>query len=279
MNLNSKIGLGTVQFGLDYGISNKSGKTSSGEVSKILQYALRQGIDTLDTASAYGEAEKILGENDLSGFRIISKFMPSQNNEILSSQLHKSLERLKQNKIYGYLAHRPMDVLENPKQWNELIKLKEENLVSKIGFSLNKPEELAELLKKDFVPDLIQAPYNYFDNRFQEQMIDLHSKGCEIHTRSAFLQGLFFINPDSMSSHFNEIKPEIKNLQSSVKNLSGSLLKFVCNCSFIDKAIIGVENLKQLEENLANIESAEDLPKFSKHISDKILMPSLWQKN
>jgi aryl-alcohol dehydrogenase-like predicted oxidoreductase len=279
MNLNSKIGLGTVQFGLDYGISNKSGKTNSDEVSKILEYALKQWIDTLDTASAYGEAEKILGENDLSGFRIISKFMPSQGGENVSSQLHKSLERLKQNKIYGYLAHRPMDVLENPEQWDELIKLKEENLVSKIGFSLNKPEELSELIKKDFIPDLIQVPYNYFDNRFEEQMIDLHSKGCEIHTRSAFLQGLFFVNPDSMSSHFDEIKPEIKFLQSSVKNLPGSLLRHIINLSFIDKVIIGVENLKQLEENLVNIESGEELPKVSKHIPENILMPSLWQKN
>ncbi|MBX7046508.1 MAG: aldo/keto reductase [Ignavibacteria bacterium] len=279
MNLNSKIGLGTVQFGLDYGISNKSGRTNSEEVSKILQYASENDIDTLDTASAYGEAEKILGENNLDGFRVISKFMPPNEKETIRVQLQQSLEKLKQKNIYGYLAHRPMDVLENPNQWDELLKAKEEKLVTKIGFSLNKPEELTKLLEENFIPDLIQVPYNYFDNRFQEQMIDLHSKGCEIHTRSAFLQGLFFMESESLSSHFDEVKPEIKNLQNSIKNLSGSLLKFVCDCSYIDKVIIGVENLSQLKDNLNGISTAENLPVITKNISENILMPSLWQKN
>ncbi|MBS1514068.1 MAG: aldo/keto reductase [Bacteroidetes bacterium] len=279
MNLNSKVGLGTVQFGLDYGISNKSGRTNSEEVSKILQYASENDIDTLDTASAYGEAEKILGENNLGGFRVISKFMPPNEKETIKVQLQQSLEKLKQKNIYGYLAHRPMDVLENPNQWDELLKAKEEKLVTKIGFSLNKPEELTKLLEKNFIPDLIQVPYNYFDNRFQEQMIDLHSKGCEIHTRSAFLQGLFFMESESLSSHFDEVKPEIKNLQNSIKNLSGSLLKFVCDCSYIDRVIIGVENLSQLKDNLNGISTAENLPVITKNISENILMPSLWQKN
>lgn len=279
MNLNSKVGLGTVQFGLDYGISNKSGRTNSEEVTKILQYASENDIDTLDTASAYGEAEKILGENNLDGFRVISKFMPPNEKETIRIQLQQSLEKLKQKNIYGYLAHRPMAVLENPNQWDELLKAKEEKLVTKIGFSLNKPEELTKLLEENFIPDLIQVPYNYFDNRFQEQMIDLHSKGCEIHTRSAFLQGLFFMESESLSSHFNEVKPKIKNLQNSIKNLSGSLLKFVCDCSYIDKVIIGVENLSQLKDNLNGISTAENLPVITKNISENILMPSLWQKN
>ena len=279
MNLNSKIGIGTVQFGLDYGISNKSGRTNSEEVTKILQYASENNIDTLDTASAYGEAEKVLGEKNLEGFKIISKFMPPDEKGSIKVQLHQSLEKLKQKSIYGYLAHRPMDVLENPKQWEDLIQIREEQLVDKVGFSLNKPEELKELLDKNFIPDLIQVPYNYFDNRFREQMIDLHSKGCEIHTRSAFLQGLFFMDSDSLSSHFDEVKPEIKNLQSLAKNLSGSLLKFVCDCSYIDKVIIGVENLSQLKDNLDRLNLSEKLPIFSKNISENILMPSLWQKN
>lgn len=279
MNLNSKIGLGTVQFGLDYGISNKSGRTNSEEVTKILQYASANNIDTLDTASAYGEAEKVLGDNNLQGFKIISKFMPPNENGSIIEQLQQSLSKLNQKSIYGYLAHRPLNVIENPIQWKELLHAKEEKLVNKIGFSLNKPEELKEILDKNFIPDLIQVPYNYFDNRFREQMIDLHSKGCEIHTRSAFLQGLFFMDSDSLSSHFDEVKADIKILKSSNSNLSGSLLKFVCDCSYIDKVIIGVENLSQLKENLNDFNSAENLPALTKSISENILMPSLWLKN
>lgn len=279
MNLKSKLGLGTVQFGLDYGISNKDGKTSSEEVTKILTYAKAQGIDTLDTASAYGGAEKVLGGNDLNGFRIISKFMPPQKDETLNSQLHQSLKRLKQENLYGYLAHRPLNVLENPLIWKELQSLKKEGLVKKIGFSFNLPSELSKILQAGFIPDLIQIPFNYFDQRFKQQIISLKEQGCEIHTRSTFLQGLFFVNPEKMNCFFDEVNPVIKNLQSTVKNLSGSLLRFVAEQPFIDKVILGVENSSQLKTNLDTLETAEQLPALGQKISDKILIPSGWPKN
>ncbi len=279
MSLNSKIGLGTVQFGLDYGISNKDGRTSSDEVSRILKFALQQGLDTIDTASAYGDAEKVLGENDLSGFRIISKFITPPKNEKISSQLHQSLKRLNQDNLYGYLAHRPLDLIENPSQWNELNNLKAQGLVKKIGFSFNEPSEIAQALKSGFIPDLIQIPFNYFDSRFKEQIISLKDKGCEIHTRSTFLQGLFFINPDELHSFFNEVKPIIENLQNSYKSLSGSLLRYVTELTFIDKVIIGVESSAQLKTNLETLDSSEVLPKLMQNISDKILIPSGWPKN
>lgn len=279
MNLKSKIGLGTVQFGLDYGISNENGKTSSEEVTKILTYAQAQGINTIDTASAYGDAEKILGGNMLNGFRIISKFMPPQKDETISSQLHQSLERLKQKNLYGYLAHRPLIVLENPSLWKELQNLKEEGIIKKIGFSLNEPTELSKILQAGFFPDLIQIPFNYFDQRFKQQIILLKEQGCEIHSRSTFLQGLFFVNPDKMNSFFDEVKPIIKNLQSTIKNLSGSLLRFAAEQPFIDKVILGVENSAQLKANLDTLETAEQLPELKQKISDNILIPSGWQKN
>ena len=58
-----KLGLGTVQFGTDYGISNKLGQTSADEVRKILEFAAGHGIRYLDTAPAYGTSEAVLGEN------------------------------------------------------------------------------------------------------------------------------------------------------------------------------------------------------------------------
>lgn len=279
MNLKSKIGLGTVQFGIEYGISNENGKTSSEEVTKILTYAQAEGIDTIDTASAYGDAEKVLGGNDLSGFRIISKFMPPQKDETISSQLHQSLERLKQKNLYGYLAHRPLNVLENPALWKELQNLKKEDLVKKIGFSFNEPSELSKILQAGFIPDLIQIPFNYFDQRFKQQITSLKDQGCEIHTRSTFLQGLFFVNPGKMNSFFDEVKPIIKNLQNTVKNLSGSLLRFAAEQPFIDKVILGVENSTQLKTNLDTLETAKQLPALEKKISDNILIPSGWPKN
>ena len=279
MNLKSKIGLGTVQFGLDYGISNKDGKTSSEEVSRILHYAAKEGLDTIDTASAYGDAEKVLGDNCIDGFRIISKFMPPQQEETISSQLTRSLSRLKQQNLYGYLAHRPLDILQNPFHWKELEEIRKKGLVKKIGFSLNEPSELTELLKAGFTPDLIQIPFNYFDRRFQEQIISLKAQGCEIHSRSTFLQGLFFVNSNTLHSFFDEVKPIIKNLQTKIENLSGSLLSFVIEQPFIDKVILGVENSAQLKINLNMLGNDQKLPQLEQKISDNILMPSGWPKN
>ena len=276
MNLNSKIGLGSVQFGIPYGVSNNTGQTSNEEVTKILNYANTSEIDIIDTASAYGNAEEALGKNDLNHFKIVSKFM-SPSSESIHEQFKQSLKKLNQNSMYGYLAHRPADLLKFPKQWSQLKELKTEGLVEKVGYSLNEPEEIYQLLGKGYHPDLIQVPYNYFDRRFEEIIIELKHKGCEIHTRSTFLQGLFFMKPGELSSFFDEVKPHLRSLQ-KINLLSKSLLNFTLNKGFIDKVIIGVENNKQLIENLDNTTEIEELEKLDFRFSKKILMPMYWPK-
>lgn len=279
MNPNSKIGLGSVQFGVPYGISNKDGQTSYEEVSRILNYANECGITIIDTASVYGEAEEILGANNLINFKIISKFMPEESTDSIRIQLEKSLINLKVDLLYGYLAHRPLSLIDNPKQWDELLMLKQENKIIKIGFSLNEPRELDLLLGKGMIPDIIQVPYNYFDNRFKDILINLKSNGCEIHTRSTFLQGLFFSDVLKLPHFFDEVKKDIIELQVNFgDNLSSVLLKYILSLDFIDVVIMGVENVIQLENNLKNINSAQMLIAKEFNFSQSILMPSNWPK-
>ncbi len=197
-----KIGLGTVQFGVKYGISNSQGQTPADEVARILHQAHQRGMQVIDTAIGYGNAEQVLGDNDCSRFRVVSKFMSVEGDVTITSQLHKSLANLRINALYGFLAHRPVSLIDAPEQWAELLGLKQKGLVQKIGFSLNTPEELDALLAHGMVPDLVQVPYNYFDNRFKSRLIDLKTKGCEVHTRSAFLQGLFFMDINTSQPFF-----------------------------------------------------------------------------
>ena len=278
MKLSEKLGLGTVQFGLKYGISNTSGKTSANDVQKIIALARNYQVDTLDSASAYGNAEEVLGKSNLDGFKVVSKFLPDSLGLSIKEQLSSSLRNLGTKTLYGYLAHRPMDLLDHPEQWEELQALKAEGKVDKIGFSLYEPKEIEKLLKKGFTPDLIQVPYNYFDRRFESAILNLKKTGCEIHTRSAFMQGLFFMNPDDLQDHFNIIKPQLIKLQKN-KPLNGAILKFVLEKPFIDKVIIGVENEEQLKLNIQNIENAPSLPEFEETLPDNILIPSEWPKN
>ncbi|MCX2837917.1 aldo/keto reductase [Salinimicrobium sp. MT39] len=271
----SKIGLGTVQFGMPYGISNKNGQTSEREVLQILQLAQESNITLLDSASAYGNAEEILGKYDLSSFQIISKFLPPEGKNHIKDQLCLTLNNLRIDQLYAYLAHRPQDLLEKPERWEELVLLKEKGLVKKIGYSLNSPNELTKLLDIGFQPDLIQVPYNYFDRRF-EAILKQISNTCEIHTRSVFMQGLFFMPPDKLNNYFEEIKPLLRELQNSIDNLPGSLLKFVLEKDFIHQVVIGIENSDQLLRNILSLKNAADLPCLNKNISEKILMPSNW---
>ncbi len=279
MNLLNKIGLGTVQFGLKYGISNTAGVTPLNEISKILKYCAKKKINILDTAFGYGESEFKLGKNNLESFKIVSKFLPPTTTKLnIEQQLMKSLTDLDQNSLYGYLAHRPLDVCENREQWEELNRLKTIGLIKKIGFSFNDPRELKDILKKKMIPDLIQVPYNFFDNRFDTFFLELKEKyNCEIHTRSVFLQGLFFMNCNQLHSFFEPVKAEIQQIQKLGSSLPSALLKYALNNKNIDCVVLGINSFTQLKANIEGIENAQILtrPKNIK-FNQEILTPSKW---
>jgi aryl-alcohol dehydrogenase-like predicted oxidoreductase len=273
-----KLALGTVQFGLDYGISNNNGVTSPAEVKEILNYAKAVGVNTIDTAYAYGSSEEILGSVGVDGFDIVTKFIAPTKELPINKQLSVSLNRLGLSSIYGLLAHRPNSVVENPELWEWLLGLKQKGLVKKIGFSFNSTSEAEEVLTKGFIPDIVQVPFNYIDQRFVPYMKLLKEKGCDIHTRSAFLQGLFFIPYSELPQFFSPIRNIIKALQNDKENLSGKLLNYCVSQPFIDKVVFGVNTKEQLEQNIKNLTYNLNLEPISQSISDEILTPSMWPK-
>ncbi len=277
MDLKTKIGVGSVQFGLDYGISNSAGKTDLSEVVRILNYLPSQGISTIDTALNYGTAEATLGNFDLSNLQIVSKFIINDEFPTVSACLTQSLKNLRQTSLYAYLAHRPEQVLSSDTIWNELKLLKKENKIEKIGFSLNEPAELEALFKAKMLPDIVQVPFNYFDQRFKAFFHKLKSINCEVHTRSSFLQGLFFVEPDKLGAHFKDVKDLIGELQIQYgKSLPSVLLNFVLSEATIDRVIVGVENLEQLKDNIKNL-NKNVLENIDIDIKEDILMPYLWR--
>lgn len=289
-DITHKIGLGTIQFGLDYGISNEAGRPKLEEVQRILELALSQGLDVLDTAAGYGESESILGQClkklPSKTYKIITKFKICNSEETLRAQFSKSLERLNVCEVYGLLAHRPLELVEFPEVWKGLQNLKSEGLVVKVGYSLNTLEEFQQLEKMHETmgyPDLVQVPFNYFDDRFVDVMKKLKSKGCEIHSRSAFLQGLFFMSIDKLSSHFDAAKLEIKCLQDKFgDSLSGVLLNYSLEKEYIDRVIIGVQSAEQLTQNIAAVRSSltnkNELLDCKQTFSEEIVVPSNWKK-
>ena len=159
-----KLVLGTVQFGLQYGV-NSAGRPSQETVKSILNKAAKGGITTLDTSSAYGNSEEVLGESIAPSelFNIVSKYPKGETR--VGEMFSGSLKRLKVDRLYGYLLHHFEVYKNNPAVWDEFVALKESGKVQKIGFSLYTPEEL-EFIQKNGSPfDLIQVPFNIFDKK------------------------------------------------------------------------------------------------------------------
>ncbi|MEO1945717.1 MAG: aldo/keto reductase, partial [Candidatus Thioglobus sp.] len=155
-----KLALGTVQFGLDYGVTNHDGQVAIDEVKNILDYAKDKGIGTLDTASGYGNSEQVLGEVGVNNYRIITKTTPLKNGvDGVIKGFHQSLDSLNIGQVDGLLIHNIDDTKD--KRFGELFhklnELKEEGMIKKIGFSTYTPEQVNFLLE-NFDFDLIQVP-------------------------------------------------------------------------------------------------------------------------
>jgi len=280
-SLVSKIALGTVQFGLDYGINNKSGKVDKQEVNAILDYCKKVGIETLDTASAYGDSESVLGSLGVNDFKLISKASHDQTNSI-SSLFRESLVNLSTQKLYAYLIHNFNMYDQDKSIWEEMEELKAHGRVQKIGISLYYPEELEELWRDGISPDIIQVPYNIFDRRFEDYFEKLVDLKTEIHTRSTFLQGLFF-KSENLPAHFDEIRDQLNHLQVIAQqnqvDISTLCLSYVINNEKIHKVVIGVDSLEQLKQNILGVNNCviKDLIDGSFRINNlEILIPSNW---
>ena len=285
LKLKDKVALGTVQFGINYGIGNSTGKTPEHEVSKILDLAYQNGISLIDTAQAYGSSEKILGKYHQNRFKTITKLNSNLiNKQATDSLIEESLKKLQVESIYGVLFHSILNLTNDQKIYKALLNFKSKNVVEKLGISATTIDEIEIYIEKFGLPDILQIPYNIVDRRFKNILIDLHKQGVEIHSRSTFLQGLLFTETSKLSSHFNQIKPFIDKLQNHFRKkekLARFLLLTVLENNFIDKVIIGVNNSAQLLSNLSDIKLKTDfLDKYTiPELSDNILNPSLWPKN
>lgn len=246
-----------MQFGLEYGINNSSGKPNEEEVFAMLSYAAGQGIRILDTADSYGNALELIGrfqKEYLSPFLINTKFRIDEHSTI-SSQLQSSIEQLNAYSINTCFYHCFNDMADHPDSMNELKDLKAQRLIGKIGVSVYDNLEFQLAIENNDV-DVIQLPFNLLDNYSQRgQLLRLAKKRRkEIHVRSIFLQGLFFKKPQSYPHALRPLTPhiqEIRNLvETSGKSMEEVSLGYAIAKKEIDYVIIGVDNLEQLKRNL-----------------------------
>jgi len=261
-----ELGLGTVQFGLDYGVSNKEGKVPVVSVQPILETAARNGIRVLDTAAAYGSSEQVLGSAMPTGnnFKVITK-LPALKKEavtddeiaFLRNTVEDSLRKLGLDRIYGLLMHSPGDLLIHGGDavYRFLNTLKEQGCVEKIGVSVYSGDELERLLYYyDF--DCVQLPLNVLDQNLalSGHIARLKTGGVEIHIRSAFLQGLLLMPPGQVNPYFAPILPVLYRYHGFLNDNGLSPVEgafaFLRTVKDIDVILVGVTGAKELEENI-----------------------------
>ena len=287
--------LGTAQFGLDYGISNKKGKLKISDIERILIKAKEKKVDYLDTASSYGEAETTIGNlYDLTcDFKIITKtahfkkeYSHLQNIDRVTNEFNHSLDKMKRPFADVLLIHNTENILGETGYdlFAALEKIKDSGKALKIGVSVYTTNELFELCR-NFPIDFVQYPLNVYNQSFLESSLlyDLKLKGIELHARSIFLQGLLLIPPKKLSSYFESIRKHHEKYyefldKNNLSSIEGAL-NFLTYADNLDGIVFGVESCNQLSDvidTLKNVSYDLDYRKF-KVDDEKITNPSNWR--
>ena len=289
----SRLALGTVQFGLKYGVANSTGKVSPDEVSRILETARKFDIDTLDTAIAYGDAEQALGSAGVDGFHVVTKLpaLPAGVTDLRSwvvSEIEGSLVRLKVSSVDAVLLHRSQDIIGPYFEAYQagFADLKDRGLCKTAGVSIYAPAELETIWAhpSGWRPELIQAPYNIIDRRLLTSgwLDRLSDAGVRVHTRSAFLQGLLLMAPDKRPAYFAPWADLLNRWSNwcEDQNISPLIaaLNFAVSEPRLEKVVVGVESASQLAEIIAGLKEKPSIsaPDIASEALD-LIDPSHWK--
>lgn len=290
-----KLALGTVQFGLNYGVSNEIGQVGAKEVSSILSAALAYNINTLDCAAAYGTSEQLLGEQQRSQqFSLVTKITAlTHSNNCIAPLLKQSLAKLQRKQVDSVLLHNADDIITHPNRidvFEQLENLKHQGLTNKIGVSVYSLAQLDYIIKHYDI-DIVQLPINCFDQRFLQSnyLEKLASKNIKIHSRSVFLQGLLLMEPISIPRYFLPYQQQLQAFEQLAQNLSCSkitlALAIVAQNPLIERIVVGCCTKAQLDEIVASYQQAKSLDLSQVNLApfaskeQALINPSLWNIN
>ena len=277
-----RLGLGTVQFGQAYGVSNTGGQVPLAEAQAMLARAAQAGVAVLDTAANYGQAEEVLAQCDKRAFRIVSKTASVKNGvAAVISRARQSVQSL--GRVDVLLVHAAADLLgpDGEKLWHALRELKEEGAVGAIGISAYAADDPAALAWR-FHPDVMQIPFSLLDQRLLQDgsLAMLKDIGVEIHARSLFLQGLLFM--ETVPEKLRNAAPVLARVRHLIAAARATPLAaavgFVLSQPEVDVAVVGATGRHELDEIFAGARAPlPELDWTACALEDaRILTPSLW---
>lgn len=286
-----KLALGTVQFGTEYGAFNGAGRVTDEIAQKILDALSVAGVTTLDTASAYGDSELVLGRlNAPSRFRIVSKIpalpQSTPSGVHVAESLAMSLDRLTTESISALMVHQADDLLgkQGDAIWSALEVAKDAGKVKCIGASVYTSAQIDRLLDR-YPLEIVQLPYSVFDQRIvQSGALDRLKKAeVEVHVRSVFLQGFALADPDRLPPYLMRHRKNLVEFRELARESNLSPLEAALilprDDPRIDAVVVGVQTLSELHDILTAWKANKQVVDFASCASDDIdfVNPANWE--
>jgi aryl-alcohol dehydrogenase-like predicted oxidoreductase len=283
----NRIVLGGAQLGLPYGILNNGESLGDAQVAEILDTAFEFGINQIDTAIAYGNSEALIGTHGQGRFAIISKLPPIPDvctdvQGWVGEQITSSLSRLRVTRLDALLLHQPSDLTgkHGDNLFSAISQLKKNQLIKRFGLSIYSPHDLDGILE-DFELDVVQTPFNVFDQRINAHIERLSSLGIEIHARSIFLQGVLLTSHSTRPTFFDRWNNELSRFDAWVKETGQSAmqccLSFALQNKWISKIVIGSTSAQSLSEVMRCVQTTSNFASPNFDITDETLIdPRLW---
>jgi aryl-alcohol dehydrogenase-like predicted oxidoreductase len=290
--MTTKLALGTVQFGLPYGILRSDDVVSDAELDTLLASAYGAGVDLLDTAAAYGNSELRLGQafaRSRRSFEIVSKTIPIRESAITDAHVQRavdgvrlSLDLLATSRLDAVLVHHAGDLLVpgGERLFNALGVLKADGLIGRIGVSVYDPAEVDALLSR-YPIEIVQLPLNVLDQRFVTSgtVDDLARRNIEIHVRSVFLQGILLTEPERLPARFVSLAPSLLSYRDDCAahglSLPSAAFAYVMSRAAPQRIVVGVDSLPQLQSNVAALGAAATAVELPQYEQYACLVPDL----
>lgn len=296
-----KLCLGTVQFGMDYGVFSTPKKNPEYCID-CLDYATQNGIDAIDTATAYGTAEEIVGEflkkktilreKLFISTKLFPNILDDYNRDdyvrVIRDNLCKSLKTLHTDHVDAYYFHSSRYAFQ-PELLEAIKVVQDEGLAKRVGVSVYYPDEAMSCFENNHI-NCIQAPYSIFDHRMKEAGVFEKGKECgfNMDARTVFIKGLIRLKDDEVPDHLAKAKPILKRLDKICNDTGFSridlALGYVRREQRINHLVFGVRTIEQLKEDIESFnrdipeDIFEEIDKEFSGISADIVVPSLWVK-
>ena len=286
----SRLSLGTVQFGLPYGVANTIGQVDEATAHAILRMAKDHGVGALDTASSYGTSESVIGTFGSDGWRMTTKLaaLPDICDDVatwVEGEIRGSLNRLRAASVHTVLLHRPDDLLgvHGGQLRDALLACREQGLFAAQGVSLYSTGDLERFMGQ-FDIDAVQLPFNILDRSL---VTDGHARrlrdaGIEVQVRSVFLQGLLLLPLEEQIARFPTGESVWRALATwtNAHDLTPyeACARFALGQSDLDAIIVGVDSVEHLTTLLVTAEKPPiDVPLDIVSANPDVIDPRRWQ--